>query len=279
VALPLNTLLNAEQYAYILADSRTSAIVASASLAKTLLPILDRVPRLRTIILVGSSADNRAAFAAAGRNLHDFSALVAHAAIERKMKNAPCRTLDVLDWRFELGVLTADSIAITPKPFKPSHPPRLLERADHARKRAVTSAGIGRDFIFNGSAGSRAAQTRVSCPSTATVAPTKSRCSTSKLERRNSRTWELSSTWSPKCAGARKRAGIDQGQPGNAKRRCELGRLHAEGGLEQHPGAPVEKLEKSAVEDDAGRVAMAPLDGKAPPVNQFSHYRKSWPQT
>ena len=44
VALPLNTLLNAEQYAYILADSRTSAIVASASLARTLLPILDRVP-------------------------------------------------------------------------------------------------------------------------------------------------------------------------------------------------------------------------------------------
>src|SRR5215471_10691718 len=50
VALPLNTLLNAEQYAYILADSRTSAIVASASLAKTLLPILDRVPRLRSIM-------------------------------------------------------------------------------------------------------------------------------------------------------------------------------------------------------------------------------------
>src|SRR5215831_6564274 len=75
------------------------------------------------------------------------------------------------------------------------------------------------------------------------------------------------------------RAGIDQGQPGNAKRRCELGRLHAEGGLEQHPGAPVKKLEKSAVEDDAGRVAMAPLDGKAPPVNKFSHYRKSLPRT
>jgi len=63
VALPLNTLLNTEQYAYILADSRASAIVALASLAKTLQPILDRLPRLRTIILVGGSADDRAAFA------------------------------------------------------------------------------------------------------------------------------------------------------------------------------------------------------------------------
>src|SRR5262249_17745731 len=51
VALPLNTLLNAEQYAYILTDSR-----ASASLAKTLQPILDRLPGLRTIILIGGSA-------------------------------------------------------------------------------------------------------------------------------------------------------------------------------------------------------------------------------
>ena len=57
VVLPLNTLLNAEQYAYILGDSRTAAIVASASLAKTLVPVLDRLPHLRTIILVG--ADRR----------------------------------------------------------------------------------------------------------------------------------------------------------------------------------------------------------------------------
>ena len=54
VVLPLNTLLNAEQYAYILGDSRAAAIVASASLAKTLVPVLDRLPHLRTIILVGA---------------------------------------------------------------------------------------------------------------------------------------------------------------------------------------------------------------------------------
>ena len=62
VVLPLNTLLTAEQYAYILSDSRASAIVASASLARTLLPILDRLPRLRTIILVGASVEDWAAF-------------------------------------------------------------------------------------------------------------------------------------------------------------------------------------------------------------------------
>jgi 4-hydroxybenzoate-CoA ligase len=78
VVLPLNTLLTAEQYTYILGDSRASAIVASAPLAKTLLPILDRLPRLRTIILVGASASDRAAFD--GRqvcDVHDFTELVA----------------------------------------------------------------------------------------------------------------------------------------------------------------------------------------------------------
>src|ERR1700734_3539450 len=75
VVLPLNTLLNAEQYAYILGDSRTSAIVASASLAKTLLPVLDRMPRLRTIILIGAMADDKAEFR--GRDVYDFADLLA----------------------------------------------------------------------------------------------------------------------------------------------------------------------------------------------------------
>ena len=101
VALPLNTLLNAEQYAYILADSRTSAIVASASLARTLLPILDRVPRLRTTILVGGSADNRAAFAGAGCDVHDFSALVARGRSD--LFTAPTLSDDVAFWLYTSG--------------------------------------------------------------------------------------------------------------------------------------------------------------------------------
>ena len=50
-------------------------------------------------------------------------------------------------------------------------------------------------------------------------------------------------------------------------------RLYAQRGLEQHPGAPVEELEKAAVEDDARGVAMAPLDGKPPSVYEFRHDR------
>ena len=51
VALPLNTLLTADQYAYILGDSRATAIVAAGPLAKTLVALLDRLPQLRTVIL------------------------------------------------------------------------------------------------------------------------------------------------------------------------------------------------------------------------------------
>jgi 4-hydroxybenzoate-CoA ligase len=101
VALPLNTLLNAEQYAYILGDSRASAIVASASLAKTLLPILDRLPRLRTIILVGSSADDRGAFAATGRTVHDFNELVARGRAE--IFTAPTLSDEVAFWLYTSG--------------------------------------------------------------------------------------------------------------------------------------------------------------------------------
>src|SRR6201987_866853 len=101
VALPLNTLLNAEQSAYILADSRASAIVASASLAKTLQPILDRLPRLRTIILVGSTADDRAAFAAAGRDVHDFTELVSRGRAE--VFTAPTLSDEVAFWLYTSG--------------------------------------------------------------------------------------------------------------------------------------------------------------------------------
>src|SRR4029077_13161681 len=101
VALPLNTLLNAEQYAYILGDSRASAIVASASLAKTLRPILDRLPRLRTIVLIGSSANDRAAFTAAGRDVHDFTELVARGRAE--VFTAPTLSDEVAFWLYTSG--------------------------------------------------------------------------------------------------------------------------------------------------------------------------------
>src|SRR5262249_39128795 len=101
VALPLNTLLNAEQYAYILGDSRAAAIVASASLAKALQPILERLPRLRTIILVGGSDNDRAAFAAAGRDVHDFNELMARGRAD--VFTAPTLSDDVAFWLYTSG--------------------------------------------------------------------------------------------------------------------------------------------------------------------------------
>src|SRR5215472_2651197 len=73
--------------------------------------------------------------------------------------------------------------------------------------------------------------------------------------------------------GQKTRAGIDQRQPGDAEGRCQFGGLHPQRCLEQQPGAPVKEFKKPAVEDNAGGVAMAPLDGKAPPMNEFGHYR------
>jgi 4-hydroxybenzoate-CoA ligase len=105
VVLPLNTLLTAEQYAYILGDSRVSAIVASASLAKTLLPVLDRMPRLRTIIVIGADAADAAAAAdkAAfrGRDVHDFADLLADG--EPDLFTAPTLSDEVAFWLYTSG--------------------------------------------------------------------------------------------------------------------------------------------------------------------------------
>ena len=57
VAVPLNTFLNPDQYAYMLNDSRASTIVVGAAHAGVIRSLLDRLPNLRTIILVGTNAD------------------------------------------------------------------------------------------------------------------------------------------------------------------------------------------------------------------------------
>ena len=99
VVLPLNTLLTADQYAYILGDSRASAIVIAASLAKTLLPILDRLPRLRSVILVNAGAEDHAAFA--GRDVHDFSELLARGSAA--LFAAPTLSDEVAFWMYTSG--------------------------------------------------------------------------------------------------------------------------------------------------------------------------------
>jgi len=99
VALPLNTLLTAEQYAYILGDSRAAAIVASAALVKTLKPVLDRLPRLRTIILVGAGAEDKAALP--GRDVYDFSDLTSRGRHDAFV--APTLSDEVAFWMYTSG--------------------------------------------------------------------------------------------------------------------------------------------------------------------------------
>jgi 4-hydroxybenzoate-CoA ligase len=98
VALPLNTLLTAEQYAYILADSRASAIVVSAPLAKALVPVLDRLPRLRTIILADATGEH-AAFT--GRDVRDFAGLIERGA--PPVFAAPTLSDEVAFWMYTSG--------------------------------------------------------------------------------------------------------------------------------------------------------------------------------
>ena len=77
VAIPLNTFLNVSQYAYILADSRASALVAAAPLAQAIWPIIDRLPYLRTVIVVGAMPEDLAAFP--GRDVRLFEDIIAQA--------------------------------------------------------------------------------------------------------------------------------------------------------------------------------------------------------
>ncbi len=54
VPVPINTLLTHEMVGYILADSRAEALVISAPLAASLLPVLHSLPELRRIIVVAA---------------------------------------------------------------------------------------------------------------------------------------------------------------------------------------------------------------------------------
>jgi 4-hydroxybenzoate-CoA ligase len=59
IPIPVNTLLSAEQYTYLFADSRAAATVVTAPLARTVLSIRDRLPHLREIIVVGATAKDK----------------------------------------------------------------------------------------------------------------------------------------------------------------------------------------------------------------------------
>ncbi len=99
IAIPLNTFLNVSQYAYILADSRASALVVAAPLAQIIWPVIERLPHLRTVILVGAIEDEKAAFP--GRDVHLFEDAIA--AVDTAPFTADTVSDEVAFWLYTSG--------------------------------------------------------------------------------------------------------------------------------------------------------------------------------
>jgi 4-hydroxybenzoate-CoA ligase len=99
VVIPLNTFLANEAYAYILADSRASAIVAAAPLLGKLLPVLDRAPALHKVILVAADASDKTRLPR--HEIHAFEDLLARAPDEAFA--APTLSDEVAFWMYTSG--------------------------------------------------------------------------------------------------------------------------------------------------------------------------------
>jgi 4-hydroxybenzoate-CoA ligase len=124
VAIPLNIFLNQPQYAYILADCRARALVVDAALAEAVWPVIDKLPYLKTIVVIdartvaswpGSSRPSTS-FAAAtpqdvdarhraghdsGKTTHDFEGLIAKA--DSKPFTADTLSDEVAFWLYTSG--------------------------------------------------------------------------------------------------------------------------------------------------------------------------------
>jgi len=73
VAVPLNTYLPAQQYGYILADCRATALVIDASLAEMAQPLLEKIPRPPVVIFAGGRPTGH------DRDAHVFDDLIGRA--------------------------------------------------------------------------------------------------------------------------------------------------------------------------------------------------------
>ena len=97
VPIPLNTLLTAEQYHYILEDSRAQALFVSASLLGVVQPVLERLPGLGGVFVVGAAE----AGAAAADGHHGFDEALADQPAE--FASVPTCADEVAFWLYSSG--------------------------------------------------------------------------------------------------------------------------------------------------------------------------------
>jgi 4-hydroxybenzoate-CoA ligase len=97
VPVPVNTLLTAEQYAYLFADSRAAAIVTAASLAPTVLSLRERLPHSRAVIVVGAGVQQRPR----SPDVHVFEELLSKS--EPIAFTAPTMSDEVALWMYTSG--------------------------------------------------------------------------------------------------------------------------------------------------------------------------------
>src|SRR5216683_3881272 len=101
IPIPVNTLLTAEQYAYLFADSRAAATVVAAPLARLVSSIRDRLPRLREVIVAGASAAEKGDLQAELPGVRFFDDVLA--AAEPDPSTAPTMSDEVAFWMYTSG--------------------------------------------------------------------------------------------------------------------------------------------------------------------------------
>ncbi len=97
VPIPVNTLLSADQYAYMLEDSRAEVLFVSASLAKTVEPILGKMPWLKQIVVSGGDTD----ISTGKIQKHTFENILARG--NAKLFTAPTLSDEVAFWLYSSG--------------------------------------------------------------------------------------------------------------------------------------------------------------------------------
>jgi 4-hydroxybenzoate-CoA ligase len=96
VPIPVNTLLAAEQYDYMLEDSRAEVLFVSAALAKTVEPILTKMPWLKQVVISGEADISTGRLAK-----HRFEDVLAKGSA--KIFTAPTLSDEVAFWLYSSG--------------------------------------------------------------------------------------------------------------------------------------------------------------------------------